>query len=99
MDLFKMLEDPNNPGLWIKDPKLKYPRLGIFNGYIGNLEPIIREKLINVMTIWRSNPLVDKEPFPRNWAEAFRKRYLLIIPDLIDRTVERYPKLFPKSRR
>lgn len=99
IDIFKMIDDPENPGLWIKDPKQRYPRLGLYNGYVGNLEPLFRETLIAAMTIWRPNPVIDEKPIPTGWAEAFYKRYMIIAPEFIERSIERYPSLFPKPRR
>ena len=99
IDIFNMIEDPQNPGLYIKDPNQRYPRLGVYNGYIGNLVPLFEEKLIAAMTIWRPNPVIDEKPIPTGWAEAFYKRYIIIAPEFIERSKVRYPSLFPKPRR
>ena len=99
MDIFKMIEDPNKPGFWIKDPKIKYPIFGVFNGYIGNLEPLFLEKLIHALTLWRPNPTIDEKPVPRDAQKAFDKRYITITPENIDSVKQQYPKLFPKPRK
>ena len=99
MDIFKMIEDPDNPNVWIKDPKIKYPLLGIYNGYVGNLEPLFQEKLIGAMTLWRPNPTIDEEDVPDDMMEAFNKRYITITPSSLNSIKGKYPNLFPKPKK
>ena len=99
MDIFKMVEDPENLGTFNKDPKQKYPTVGIYNGYVGNLELIFKEGLIHVMTLWRPNPTIDENPIPKDLMEAFNKRYLAITPENIEGIKEQYPTLFPKPKK
>ena len=98
MDIFKMIEDPDNPAFWIKDPKIKYPVFGIYNGFVGNLEPLFLEQLIHAMTMWKPNPLIDEKPVPKNEQQAFDKRYTVVTPDNIEEVKKKYPQLFPKAR-
>ena len=76
MDIFNMAETPS--GEWIKDPNRKYPRLGIFNGYMGNTFSLFKDRLIHSLTMWRPNPAIDEEPVPDSYRKAFDKRYLLV---------------------
>ncbi|MCM8529254.1 MAG: hypothetical protein NE327_22215 [Lentisphaeraceae bacterium] len=99
MKIFSMIEDPDNPGFWIKDPKQKYPLLGIYNGYVGNLEPLFQEKLIGAMTLWRPNPTIDEKDVPDDLMEAFNKRYITITPSTMDAVKSKYPNLFPKPKK
>ena len=99
MNIFKMIEDPDNPNIWIKDPKIKYPLLGIYNGYVGNLEPLFLEKLIGAMTLWRPNPTIDEEDVPSDIMEAFNKRYITITPATLNAVKGQYPNLFPKPKK
>ena len=98
MDIFKMIEDPKKPGFWIKDPKIKYPIVGVFNGYIGNLEPIFQEGLIHAMTLWKPDPEIDEEDVPKDIQKAFNKRYLTVTPDNLKEIKKKYRILFPKVR-
>ena len=99
MDIFKMIEDPDNPNFWIKDPKQKYPLLGIYNGYVGNLEALFEEKLIGAMTLWRPNPTIDEEDVPDDVMTAFNKRYITITPASLNSIKGKYPNLFPKPKK
>jgi len=99
MDIFKMIEDPDKPGFWIKDPKIKYPTFGVFNGYIGNLEPLFMEKLIHAITLWKPNPTIDEKPVPKDVQKAFDKRYLTVTPETVDAVKNKYPRLFPKPKK
>ena len=99
MNIFAMIEDPNKPGFWIKDPKVKYPLLGIYNGYVGNLEPLFADKLIGAMTLWRPNPTIDEEDVPDDLMEAFNKRYITITPSTLNSIKGKYPNLFPKPKK
>ena len=99
MKIFTMIEDPDRPNVFIKDPKLKYPLLGIYNGYVGNLEPLFYEKLIGAMTLWKPNPTIDEEPVPDNIMEAFNKRYITITPQTVDSVKSKFPNLFPKPKK
>ena len=96
MDPFLMIEDPDNPGGWIKDPKKDYPLVGVFNGFIGNSESLFHDKLLGAMSMWRPNPTIDEQPVPDDIQEAFNKRYMVVTKDNISDVKEKYPKLFPK---
>lgn len=96
MDPFLMIEDPDNPGGWIKDPKKDYPLVGVFNGFIGNSESLFHDKLLGAMSMWRPNPTIDEKPVPDNIQVAFDKRYMLVTKENISDVKDKYPKLFPK---
>lgn len=98
MDLFKMIEDPEKPGFFIKDPKISYPIFGIYNGYIGNLESLFQENFIHAMTLWSPDPEIDDLPVPKDINKAFDKRYLTVTPDNIEEIKKKYPVLFPKQK-
>ncbi len=96
MDPFLMIEDPDNPGGWIKDPKKDYPLVGVFNGFIGNSESLFHDKLLGAMSMWRPNSTIDEQPVPDDIQEAFNKRYIVVTKENISDVKEKYPKLFPK---
>jgi len=96
MDPFLMIEDPDNPGGWIKDPKKDYPLVGVFNGFIGNSESLFHDKLLGAMSMWRPNPTMDEKPVPDDIQQAFNKRYMVVTKENISVVKEKYPKLFPK---
>ena len=99
IDIFEMLPDENDPSVYRRNPDRKYPLLGIYNGYVGNLEPLFYDGLIGAMSLWKPNPTIDEEPVPDSVQEAFNKRYIIITPQNIDSTKEKYPNLFPKPRK
>jgi len=99
MDIFTMIEDPDDKDKVIKDPNRKYPLVGIFNGYIGNLEIFFLDQLIGAMSLWKPDPTIDEEPVPENVKAAFDKRYLIVTPDNIIGTKQKFPSLFPKPRK
>ena len=99
INIFKTIRDPENPDQRIKDPKQKYPTLGVFNGYVGNLESLFKDDLIQAMTLWRPNPTIDENPVPKDPVEAFKKRYIYITPDNLSEIKQKYPTLFPKPRK
>ncbi|MCM8531440.1 MAG: hypothetical protein NE330_09795 [Lentisphaeraceae bacterium] len=74
----------------------KHLRFGIYNGYIGNLEPLFKEKYIDCMSIWKPEPIIDERPIPEDHQVAFDLRYLLITPENIQETKNVHPTLFPK---
>ena len=98
MDPFLMIEDPDNPNRWIKDPQKDYPLVGVFNGFIGNSETLFHDKLLGAMTMWRPNPVIDEEPVPDDKQVAFEKRYMMITKNNIEDIRSKYPNLFPKER-
>ena len=95
MDPFLMVEDPNNPGQWMKDPKKDYPLVGVFNGFIGNSETLFHDNLLGAMSMWRTNPVIDEKPVPEDVQEAFNKRYVVITKNNMEDVRSKYPKLFP----
>jgi hypothetical protein len=97
MDPFKMVEDDENPGEWIKDPDKKYPTVGIFNGYIGNLAQFVDEGLISAITLWKGKPDMTNESIPDDLEKAFNKRYMIVTKENIDAIRKSSPKLFPKA--
>ena len=99
LDIFKMIQDPENEEKLIKDPEKKYPLVGIFNGYIGNLEPFFLDNRIGAMTLWKPDPTIDEKPVPENVKEAFDKRYLVVSSDNIIMIKDKFPSLFPKSKK
>lgn len=101
MDIFKMIEDPENSGIYITDPNQNYPRLGIYNGYVGNLEPLIEEGLIYAMSLWRPKPneKTIEEYKKLSDEELFNDRYLLLKKSNIAKIKSEYPRLFPKLKR
>lgn len=99
MDIFKMVEDPGKPGVWHKDLKQEYPTFGVLNGYVGNLEPLFNEGLIQVMTLWRPEPTITEDPVPDDYMEAFSERYTFITPENVTAAKEKYPDLFPKPKK
>lgn len=96
---FEMIPDENDPSIYVKNPDRKYPLLGVYNGYVGNLEPLFLDGLIGAMTLWKPNPTIDEKPVPDAVQEAFDKRYLVITPQNIDATKKTHPTLFPKPRK
>lgn len=98
MDPFLMIEDPNNPGKWIKDPKKDYPLVGVFNGFIGNSETLFHDKLLGAMSMWRPNPTIDEKPVPEDIQEAFNKRYVVVTRDNIEDVRTKFPTIFPEKR-
>ena len=98
MDPFLMIEDPDNPNNWIKDPKKDYPLVGVFNGFIGNSESLFHDNLIGAMTMWRPNPTIDENDVPDDIQEAFDKRYVVITSENFKAVKGQYPKLFPQKR-
>jgi hypothetical protein len=99
LDSFSLVEDEDNPGVWIRDPEKKYPLLGIYNGYIGNLGQFFDEGLIGAMSIWKPNPTIDELPVPDDLQAAFDKRFLIISSDNIKSIRTNFPKLFPKRKK
>ena len=99
MDLFTLVQDPDDEKKWIKDPTKKYPLVGVFNGYIGNLEPFFLDSLIGAMSLWKPDPEIDELPVPENVKTAFDKRYLIVTPDNIIGIKQKFPSLFPKARK
>ena len=99
IDSFKLIEDPKNPGKMIKDPKGFYPLIGIYNGYLGNLEPYFKNELIHVMTMWKPDPVIDEKPVPLDLQKAFDKRYTVITPENLAETKKKFPALFPRKRK
>lgn len=95
MDPFLMVEDPNNPGQWMKDPKKDYPLVGVLNGFIGNSETLFHDNLLGAMSMWRTNPVIDEKPVPEDLQEAFNKRYVVITKSNMEDVRLKYPKLFP----
>jgi len=98
LDAFTLIQDPKDEKKWIKDPEKKYPLIGIFNGYIGNLEPFFLEDLIGAMTLWKPDPQIDEKPVPENVKMAFDKRYLVVTSENIIGIKEKFPSLFPKKK-
>ena len=98
IDILKMIQEPENSGVWVRDPHQKYPRLGILNGDIGNLEPVFYEGLIHAMTIWTENPVVKSKYSEDERNNAFDLRYLMVTPKSIESLRALYPKLFPMRR-
>lgn len=99
MDLFSLVQDPDDEKKWIKDPSRAYPLVGVFNGYIGNLEPFFLDNLVGAMSLWKPDPQIDEKPVPENVKEAFDKRYLIVSPENIIETKQTFPSLFPKARK
>lgn len=99
MDPFLMIEDPNNPNKWIRDPKKDYPLVGVFNGYIGNSESLFHDNLLGAMTMWRPNPVIDDKEAPEDVKEAFQKRYVVVTNQNIDEMKTKYPTLFPTEKK
>ena len=99
MDPFLMIEDPNNPNRWIRDPKKDYPLVGVFNGYIGNSESLFHDNLLGAMTMWRPNPTIDDKDAPEDVKEAFQKRYVVVTNQNIDEMKNKFPSLFPKEKK
>lgn len=98
MDIFRLIEDPDDKERFIKDPKMKYPLVGVFNGYIGNLETFFLDQLIGAMSLWKPDPTIDEKPVPENVKNAFDKRYLIVTPDNIIAIKQKFPTLFPKNK-
>ena len=98
MDIFSLVQDPEDEEKWIKDPNKKYPLVGVFNGYIGNLEPFFLDNLIGAMSLWKPDPTIDEKPVPENVKEAFDKRYLIVTPDNIIGIKQKFASLFPKPK-
>ena len=98
MEIFEMIEDEDNPGQYKRNPERKYPLVGIYNGYVGNLTEFFYDKLIGAMSLWKPNPEIDEKPVPEDPQAAFDKRYLIIREDNIDNMEAKYPKLFPKPK-
>lgn len=98
MDPFLMIEDPDQPGRWIKDPKKDYPLVGVFNGFIGNSETLFHDQLLGAMSMWRPNPTIDEKPVPDDVQEAFNKRYLVVTKNNIEDVRTQYPAIFPKRK-
>lgn len=71
------------------------PRLGIYNGYIGNIEPFITNGAIHSITLFKPNPIIDEQPVPQDVTTAFNRRYILITSENIGEIKEKYPSLFP----
>ena len=94
-----MIEDPKGSGHWKKDPKIKYPVFGVFNGYVGNMEQIFKDRLIHAMTLWKPDPVIDEEPVSKDVEKAFAKRYLVLTPENLDEIKKKYPTLFPRVRK
>ena len=99
MDLFTMIQDPDDETKTIKDPKRKYPLVGVFNGYIGNLEPFFLDGLISAMSLWKPDPQIDELPVPENVKAAFDKRYLIVTSENIIGIKQQFPSLFPKYKK
>jgi hypothetical protein len=97
--VFEMLPDEDDPSIYIRNPDRKYPLLGVYNGYIGNLEPLFLDGLIGAMTLWKPNPTIDEKDVPESVQEAFNKRYLVITPQNVEATKEKFSSLFPKPRK
>ena len=96
--IFEMIPDEDDPSIYKRVPGKKYPLLGVYNGYVGNLEPLFYDGLIGAMSLWKPNPTIDEQPIPDSVQEAFNKRYLIITPQNIDSVKEKHPSLFPKPR-
>ena len=101
IDIFSMVEAEREDGsiTLIKDPDKKYPLVGIYNGYIGNLEELFAADMIGAMSLWKPDPTIDEKAVPDNVLDAFNKRYLIITPSAMEGIKETYPKLFPKSKK
>ena len=97
--IFEMIPDEDNPSIYKKVPDREYPLLGVYNGYVGNLEQLFYDGLIGAMSLWKPNPTIDEKPVPESVQEAFNKRYLVITPQNIDSIHEKHPSLFPKERK
>ena len=82
----------------VKDPAEYHPLIGVYNGYIGNLEQLFKDDLIGGMSLWKPDPTIDEEAVPENVQEAFNKRYLIITPTTLEGIKESFPKLFPKPK-
>ena len=99
MDIFKMVPSPDDEEILIKDPSKNYPLIGVFNGYIGNLETFFLDELIGAMSLWKPDPTIDENPVPENVKTAFDKRYLIVTPDNIIGIKQKFPTLFPKLKK
>jgi hypothetical protein len=91
---FTLIEED---GEWVKDPNYKYPIIGLFNGSIYGISPIIEEKLISAVTMWKNKPNMKDIDVPEDTQEAFNMRYLLITPENILTMKATYPQMFPKD--
>ena len=94
---FMMIEDEDNPGDWVKDPDKKYPLVGIFNGYIGNLAQLIDDDLIGAITLWKNKPDMTYKSIPDDLEEAFNKRFMLINAQNINELRKTNPKMFAQE--
>ena len=79
--------------------KKPHQKLGIFNGYIGNLASHIEEGKIDCISLWKPKPILDEQPIPESTQEAFDKKYLIISPENLSSRLKEYPTLFPKKRK
>jgi hypothetical protein len=97
IDIFKMVEDPLNPGSYKKDPNITYPTVGIFNSVLDNTHELISENLIKALTIWQPSLTYEENPppAPDNVQEAFNKRFILVTASNLDSLKEKFPNLFP----
>ena len=98
ISIFEMVPDEDNPSTYKRVPGRHYPLLGIYNGYVGNLENLFENDLVGAMSLWKPEPIIDELAVPDNVQEVFNKRYLLITSQNFESTKEKYPKLFPKPR-
>ncbi len=80
-DIFKMIEDPENPGQYIKDPKKKYPVVGVYNGSMENLELFVADSLIHAVCVWKYAPNTEKFEAPESVRQAFDDRYIMVTPE------------------
>ena len=95
---FKVIPSGDDKEKMVKDPTVAYPLIGVYNGYIGNLEELFNQDLIGAMSLWKPDPTIDEKPVPENVLEAFNKRYLVITPMTVTGMKESFPKLFPKPK-
>ncbi|MCM8530848.1 MAG: hypothetical protein NE330_06790 [Lentisphaeraceae bacterium] len=98
INIFKMIPDAEDNTKFVRDPSQFYPLVGVYNGYIGNLEELFYDDLIGAMSLWKPDPTIDELAVPDNVMDAFSKRYLIITPQTIKGIKDSYPKLFPKKK-
>lgn len=100
IDIFTLVEaeKPDGSVVLVKDPDKDYPLVGVYNGYVGNLEELFAADMIGAMSLWKPDPTIDEKPVPDNVLDAFNKRYLIITPSAMEGIKETYPKLFPKPK-
>ena len=96
IDPFKLIEDTQNPGKWIKDPNIAYPKLGIINGSLKHTDHLLKEELIHTMSIGKpvgDLGLTRTELIKLSDREYFDLVYLIITPKNLSTVLKEYPAL------